>query len=184
MLECTSYIYKLYLLGFILRTSVAISGVGAAYPSGAPEFTPNFSGVRVTRSFVLCVCFVDRSLSFCTFYFGHCVVCSSSIYGFWLPPFGIFKLFLLLYHIHTYSYILCFFSISISWKIYSPCRVKPKTIKLDFCCFFTKHAVIRSKRKGWLARNRDNMPEWSDLSTRWLLCQWASNVKILIDVLV
>jgi hypothetical protein len=23
--------------------------------------------------------------SFCTFSFGHCVVCSSSIYGFWLP---------------------------------------------------------------------------------------------------
>jgi hypothetical protein len=42
-----------------------------------------FSGVRVTRSLVLCVCFVDRCLSFCTF--GHCVVCSSSIYGFWLP---------------------------------------------------------------------------------------------------
>jgi hypothetical protein len=26
----------------------------------APEFIPGFSGVRVTRSFVLCVCFVDR----------------------------------------------------------------------------------------------------------------------------
>jgi hypothetical protein len=37
-----------------------------------------------TRSLVLCVCFVDRSLSFCVFSFGHCVVCSS-IYGFWLP---------------------------------------------------------------------------------------------------
>ena len=44
-----------------------------------------FSGVRVTRSLVLYVCFVDRCLSFCTFSFGHCVVCSSSIYGFWLP---------------------------------------------------------------------------------------------------
>jgi len=44
-----------------------------------------FSGVRVTRSLVLCVCFVDHwhYLSFCTFSFGHCVVCSSSIYGFW-----------------------------------------------------------------------------------------------------
>ena len=40
---------------------------------------------RVTRSLVVCVCFVDRCLSFCTFSFGHCVVCSSSIYGFWLP---------------------------------------------------------------------------------------------------
>jgi hypothetical protein len=44
-----------------------------------------FSGVRVTRSLVLCVCFVDRCLSFCTFSFGHYVVCSSSIYWFWLP---------------------------------------------------------------------------------------------------
>ena len=43
---------------------------------------PVFSVVRVTRSLVLCVCFVDRCLSFCTFSFGHCVVCSVSIYGF------------------------------------------------------------------------------------------------------
>jgi hypothetical protein len=60
----------------------ATSGAGTAYPSGAPEFTPGFSGVRVTRSLVLYVCFVDRCLSFCAFSFGHCVVCSSSIYGF------------------------------------------------------------------------------------------------------
>jgi hypothetical protein len=38
---------------------------------------PVLSGVRVTRSLVLYVCFVDRCLSFCTFSFGHCVVCSS-----------------------------------------------------------------------------------------------------------
>jgi len=30
---------------------------------------PVFSGVRFTRSLVLCVCFVDRCLSFCTFFF-------------------------------------------------------------------------------------------------------------------
>ena len=50
-----------------------------------PSSPPGFSGVRVTRSLVLCVCFVDHCLSFCTFSFGYCVVCSSSIYGFWLP---------------------------------------------------------------------------------------------------
>jgi len=44
-----------------------------------------FSGIRVTRSLILYVCFVDRCLSFYTFSFDHCVVCSSSIYGFWLP---------------------------------------------------------------------------------------------------
>ena len=37
---------------------------------------PGFSEVRVTRSLVFYVCFVDR----CTFSFGHCVVFSSSIY--------------------------------------------------------------------------------------------------------
>jgi hypothetical protein len=47
-----------------------------------PSSPPVFIGVCVTRSLVLCVCFVDRCLSFCTFSFGHCVVCSSSIYGF------------------------------------------------------------------------------------------------------
>jgi hypothetical protein len=41
-----------------------------------------FSGVRVTRSLVLCECFIDRCLSFCTFSFGHCVACPSSINGF------------------------------------------------------------------------------------------------------
>ena len=34
---------------------------------------PVLSGVRVTRSLVLYVFFVDRCLSFCTFSFGHCV---------------------------------------------------------------------------------------------------------------
>jgi hypothetical protein len=43
------------------------------------------SGVRVTWSLVLYVCFVDRCLSFCSFSSGHCVGCSSAIYGFWFP---------------------------------------------------------------------------------------------------
>ena len=46
---------------------------------------PVFSGVCVTRSIVFCVCFIDRCLSLCTFSCGHCIVCSSSIYRFWLP---------------------------------------------------------------------------------------------------
>ena len=36
-----------------------------------------FNGVRVTQSLVLCVCFVYRCLSLCSFSFGHCVVCPS-----------------------------------------------------------------------------------------------------------
>ena len=52
------------------------------------SLAPVFSGVRVTRSLALCVCFVDRCLSFCTFSFGHCVVCSS-IYGFCILVFSV-----------------------------------------------------------------------------------------------
>ena len=57
---------------------------------------PVFSGVRVFRFLVLYVCFVDRCLSFCTFSFGHCVVCSSSMCGFWL----------LLWYLQTSGYFL------------------------------------------------------------------------------
>ena len=64
------------------RQSMVNSGTGTAYPSGAHEFTRGFIGVGVTRSLVLYVYFVDRCLAFCTFSFGHDVVCSSSIYGF------------------------------------------------------------------------------------------------------
>jgi hypothetical protein len=35
----------------------ATSGAETGYPSRAPEFTPGFSGVRLTRSLVLCVMF-------------------------------------------------------------------------------------------------------------------------------
>jgi hypothetical protein len=45
---------------------------------------PGLSGICVARSFSVW-CFVDRCLFFCSFSFGHCVVCPSSIYGFWFP---------------------------------------------------------------------------------------------------
>jgi hypothetical protein len=48
---------------------------------------------------------VDSCLSYCLFSLGHCVVCSSSIYFFWLP-FGIFKLFSLLCFILSAFYLL------------------------------------------------------------------------------
>ena len=36
-----------------INTTGATSRAGPAYTSGAPEFTPSFSGVRATRSLVL-----------------------------------------------------------------------------------------------------------------------------------
>ena len=40
---------------------------------------PVFIGVRILRSLVLLVDFVDRCLLCCTFAVGHCGVCSSSV---------------------------------------------------------------------------------------------------------
>jgi len=34
------------------------------------------------------------------------------------------------------------------------------------CCFSAKHAALRSKSKDWLARNQDNVSEWSDMCPR------------------
>ena len=60
----------------------ATCGAGTAYPSGAHEFTPVFSGVRISRSLIFWVFFVDHGWPFSL---GHCIVCHSSNYGFCLP---------------------------------------------------------------------------------------------------
>ena len=46
-----------------------------------------------------------------------------------------------------------------------------KEYKIGMCCFSAKHAALRRKGKGWLARNYNNVSEWSDMSTRGLLFQ-------------
>ena len=73
-----SYAFWLILRMSLVERELLILPKLLSSPSG-------FSGVRITRSLVLCVCFVDRCLSFCNFSFSHCVVCFSSIYGFCLP---------------------------------------------------------------------------------------------------
>jgi hypothetical protein len=44
-----------------------------------------------------------------------------------------------------------------------------KDYKISICCFSAKHAALRRKSKDWLARNQNNVSEWSDMSTRGLL---------------
>jgi hypothetical protein len=46
-----------------------------------------------------------------------------------------------------------------------------KDYKIGMCCFSAKHAALRRKSKDWLARNQNNVSEWSDISTRGLLFQ-------------
>jgi len=67
----TPPIILIYLVSIVILSinPINTSGAGTAYLSGAPEFTPGFCGVRITRSLVLYVCFVDRCLSFCVFFF-------------------------------------------------------------------------------------------------------------------
>jgi hypothetical protein len=59
-----------------------------------------------------------------------------------------------------------------------------KDYKIGISCFSTKHAALRRKSKDLLARNQNNVSEWSDMSTRRLLFQWASTIKIQLSVLV
>ena len=82
---------KMMFVSFSSSTTGATCGAETANPCEAYEFSPAFSGVRVSRSSVFCIMFC-RSL-FVLFLFGHCVVCLT-IYS---PdyPFDIFKLFFL-----------------------------------------------------------------------------------------
>jgi hypothetical protein len=82
-----SFPHSWLIIGFVTRLTRRVSLVEQEQLTLPGHLsTPTvFGGVRVARSLVLCVCFVDRCLSFRTFSFGNCVVCSSSIYGFWLP---------------------------------------------------------------------------------------------------
>ena len=71
------------------NTTCVTNGAGTANTSGEPEFTPGFYWGSCYSNFSYMCIFADRCLSFCTFSFGHCVVCSSTKYGFWLPPWNI-----------------------------------------------------------------------------------------------
>jgi len=46
-----------------------------------------------------------------------------------------------------------------------------KDYNIGICCFSPQHATLKSKSKYWLARNQNNVCEWSDMSTRGLLFQ-------------
>ena len=54
---------------------------------------------------------------------------------------------------------------------FEPQSGQTKDFKVGICCFSAKHAALRRKSKDWLARNQNNVSEWSDMSTRGLLLQ-------------
>ena len=91
---CPSRILYQMIVSFNSTMVDATSGAGAAYPSGAPEFSPVFSGFYVAYSLYYFVVFC-RSL-FVFFYLLTIVHVVSSVLRYTTSncPFGIFKLFL------------------------------------------------------------------------------------------
>ena len=67
---------------------------------------------------------------------------------------------------------------------FEPRSGQTKDYEIDICCFSAKHAALSRKNKDCLARNQNNVSELRDMSTRGLLLQWASNIKIQLSVLV
>jgi hypothetical protein len=100
----SSFPHSWLITGFVTRLTRRVLLVEQEIPTFPEHLNspPVFSGVHVTRSLVLChVCFVDRCLYFCSF--GHCVVCPSSIYGFWLPLWYLQTLLINVFFYHIYS---------------------------------------------------------------------------------
>ena len=51
---------------------------------------------------------------------------------------------------------------------FKPQSGQTKDYKIGIFCFSAKHTALRRKSKDWLTRNQNNVPEWSDMSTRGL----------------
>jgi hypothetical protein len=59
-----------------------------------------------------------------------------------------------------------------------------KDYQIIICYFSAKHATLRPNSKDWLARNLDNVSQWSDMSVHGLLFPWACTIKIQLSMLV
>ena len=92
-------------------TAGAISGAGTSYASGAPAFTPVFSGVRVARSLVLCAVFCRSLFVLLSFFF-----CSLFFYDLriLITPFGYFKLFLKCFCMNLVCVVWLLYTVNLS----------------------------------------------------------------------
>jgi hypothetical protein len=59
----------------------------------------------------------------------------------------------------------------INYPRFEPRSGQIKDYKIVICCFLSNHAALTKKSKDWLARNKNNVSEWSDMSIRGLLFQ-------------
>jgi hypothetical protein len=145
-----------------------------------------FSGVRVTWSLVLwlCVCFVDRCLSFNNFNIKgllryHWAFSYKS--GKYLPNAKEYSK-----QVTTMSKTNCIglgeefedTKASVVDRGFEPWSDHTKDYKIGICWFSAKHAALLRKSEYRLALSKNNVSEWSDMSIRRLLFQWASTTKI------
>jgi hypothetical protein len=133
---------------------------------------------------LLCVCLVDCCLSFCTFSFGHCVVCSSSIYGFWLPL-GIFKPFSILcsnnFKIFDFLNLL---SYGVPDVGYSTCyMLQLRHLRFYYWIDTSIFGLLVPKGIILLDVNSSTLPLLLDISVIWIL-QFVNNVITKTKVLL
>ena len=65
----------------------------------------------------------------------------------------------------------CVLASSVVDRGFEPRSDQTKDYKIGICCFSAKHAALRRKNKDWLARNQNNVSEWSEMSTHGQLFQ-------------
>ena len=99
-----------------------------------------------------------------------------------------------IYGIYMYMYVLFIYRIggvmvsmlasSVVDCGFESLSVQAKDYKIGICCFSAKHIALRRKSNDWLAQNQNNMSEWVNMSIHRTLFQWASSIKIQLNVLV
>ena len=67
--------------------------------------------------------------------------------------------------------MVCVLASSAVVRGFEPQSGQTKDYNIGICCFSAKHAALWRKSKDWLARNQNNVSEWSDISTHGLLFQ-------------
>jgi len=68
----TLFPYQMMFVSFKSNAIDVTCGTWTANPFGAPQYTRIFSGIHISRSFVFCVCFVGRCLSFSFLFWPLC----------------------------------------------------------------------------------------------------------------
>jgi hypothetical protein len=55
-------------------------------------------------------------------------------------------------------------ALSVVDRVFESLSGQTKDYEIGICCFSAKNAASRRKSKDWLARNQNNVFEWSDTS--------------------